>query len=199
MSKPKIRFKGYEEDWEQRKVRDLIQKGIIDNPLDGNHGEKHPTSNEYVDDGIPFLMASDIYNGIVDIVSCKHITSERAEKLDKGFAKNGDVLLTHKATIGETAILQGLKTKYAVLTPQVTYYRIQDEGRLNRKYLYAYFNSENFQTDIKAKAAQSTRPYIGISAQQKLMLDLPRKVDEQQKIGAYFSNIDHLITLHQCK
>lgn len=196
---PKLRFPEFTDDWEQRKVGKLVEDGIIDAPLDGNHGEKHPTADEYVDDGIPFLMASDIHNGIVDIVLCKYITPERAERLDKGFARNGDVLITHKATIGETAILQDLKTPYAVLTPQVTYYRIQNEEKLNRKYLYAYFNSREFQNDLKAKAAQSTRPYIGISAQQNLLVYLPSKLKEQEKIGEYFCNLDHLITLHQRK
>ena len=196
---PQLRFPEFTDDWEQRKVGKLVEDGIIDAPLDGNHGEKHPTADEYVDDGIPFLMASDIHNGIVDIVLCKYITPERAERLDKGFARNGDVLITHKATIGETAILQDLKTPYAVLTPQVTYYRIQNEEKLNRKYLYAYFNSREFQNDLKAKAAQSTRPYIGISAQQNLLVYLPSKLKEQEKIGEYFCNLDHLITLHQRK
>ena len=194
---PEIRFKGFTDAWEQRKVRELIKDGIIDAPLDGNHGEKHPTASEYVDSGIPFLMASDVHGGIADIKSCKFITRERAERLDKGFAKNGDVLLTHKATIGESAILQGLETEYAVLTPQVTYYRIQDEKKLSREYLYAFFNSVKFQNDLKTKAAQSTRPYIGISAQQNLDIVLPRKLTEQKKIGVYFSDLDHLITLHQ--
>ena len=99
MSKPKIRFNGFTEDWEQRKVKEFIDEGIIEVPMDGNHGEKHPTASEYVNNGIPFLMASDIHNGEVDINYCKYITRERAEKLDKGFAKNGDVLITHKATI----------------------------------------------------------------------------------------------------
>ena len=177
----------------------MIKDGIIDAPLDGNHGEKHPTASEYVDSGIPFLMASDVHGGIADIKSCKFITRERAERLDKGFAKNGDVLLTHKATIGESAILQGLETEYAVLTPQVTYYRIQDKKKLSREYLYAFFNSVKFQNDLKTKAAQSTRPYIGISAQQNLDIVLPRKLTEQKKIGVYFSDLDHLITLHQRK
>lgn len=199
MENPKIRFKGFTKDWEQRKVGDLVKDGIIDAPLDGNHGEKHPTASEYVDLGIPFLMASDVHNGIVNIKSCKFITSERAKRLDKGFTKNGDVLLTHKATIGESAILQGLETEYAVLTPQVTYYRIQDEERLSREYLYAFFNSVKFQNDLRTKAMQSTRPYIGISAQQDLDIVLPRKLMEQKKIGVYFFNLDHLITLHQRK
>ena len=196
---PEIRFAGFTEDWEQRKLGELVKEGILEAPLDGNHGEKHPTSDEYVDSGIPFLMASDIHNGEVNIHSCKYITKERAERLDKGFARNGDVLLTHKATIGETAILSNLMTEYAMLTPQVTYYRIKNEERLNREYLYSFFNSLDFQTELKTKAAQSTRPYIGITAQQNLKIILPAEIDEQRKIGLYFRNRDHLITLHQQK
>mgnify|MGYP003264854782 FL=1 len=157
---PEMRLPGFTEAWEQRKLGELVKEGILEAPLDGNHGEKHPTSDEYVESGIPFLMASDIHNGEVNIYSCKHITKERAERLDKGFARNGDVLLTHKATIGETAILSNLMTEYAMLTPQVTYYRIKNEERLNREYLYSFFNSLDFQTELKTKAAQSTRPYI---------------------------------------
>ncbi len=196
---PKMRLPGFTEAWEQRKLGELVKEGILEAPLDGNHGEKHPTSDEYVDSGIPFLMASDIHNGEVNIYSCKYITKERAERLDKGFARNGDVLLTHKATIGETAILSNLMTEYAMLTPQVTYYRIKNEERLNREYLYSFFNSLDFQTELKTKAAQSTRPYIGITAQQNLKIILPAEIDEQIRIGFYFRNLDHLITLHQCK
>ena len=196
---PEMRLPGFTEAWEQRKWGELVKEGILEAPLDGNHGEKHPTSDEYVDSGIPFLMASDIHNGEVNIYSCKHITKERAERLDKGFARNGDVLLTHKATIGETAILSNLMTEYAMLTPQVTYYRIKNEERLNREYLYSFFNSLDFQTELKTKAAQSTRPYIGITAQQNLKIILPAEIDEQRKIGLYFRNLDHLITLYQCK
>lgn len=195
---PEMRLPGFTEAWEQRKLGELVKEGILEAPLDGNHGEKHPTSDEYVDSGIPFLMASDIHNGEVNIYSCKHITKERAERLDKGFARNGDVLLTHKATIGETAILSNLMTEYAMLTPQVTYYRIKNEERLNREYLYSFFNSLDFQTELKTKAAQSTRPYIGITAQQNLKIILPAEIDEQRKIGLYFRNLDHLITLYQC-
>ena len=194
---PEIRFDGFTYDWEQRKLGEFVKEGILEAPLDGNHGEKHPTSDEYVDSGIPFLMASDIHNGEVNIYSCKYITKERAERLDKGFARNGDVLLTHKATIGETAILSNLMTEYAMLTPQVTYYRIKNEERLNREYLYSFFNSLDFQTELKTKAAQSTRPYIGITAQQNLKIILPAEIDEQIRIGLYFRNLDHLITLHQ--
>ena len=197
--KPEIRFAGFTDDWEQRKLGWLVDNDVIEAPKDGNHGEKHPTSDEYVEEGIPFLMASDIRNGRVDLENCKYITKERAEQLDKGFAREGDVLLTHKATIGEVAILEGLQEEYAMLTPQVTYYRILDNKRLSQKYLYAVFHSESFQNEMQTKAAQSTRPYIGISAQQNLTISLPCSTEEQQRIGEYFASLDTLITLHQRK
>lgn len=199
MAKPTIRFKGYTEDWEQRKLGWLVKNKIIEAPKDGNHGEKHPTADEYVSEGIPFLMASDIRNGKAELEHCKHITKERAEMLDKGFAKEGDVLLTHKATIGEVAILKGLRDEYAMLTPQVTYYRIHDNTRLAQRYLYAVFNSNSFQNEMQTKATQSTRPYIGISEQQNLTIAIPCSIEEQKKVGKYFSDLDHLITLHHRK
>ena len=47
-------------------VGELINKGVIEKPLDGNHGEIHPKGNDFVDTGVPFIMASDINNGEVD-------------------------------------------------------------------------------------------------------------------------------------
>lgn len=196
---PKIRFEGFIDTWEQRKVQCLIDDGIIEEPMDGNHGEKHPTVSDYAGSGIPFLMARDISNGKVDIKYCNFISERRAKQLDKGFAKNGDVLLTHKATIGEVAILDGLSSEYAVLTPQVTYYRIIKKSKLDTKYLYAYFNSPRFQKDIKTEAIQSTRSYIGITDQHKLNMSMPIAIEEQKKIGNYFMLLDDLITLHQRK
>ncbi|WP_338552911.1 restriction endonuclease subunit S [Paenibacillus sp. KS-LC4] len=196
---PKRRFAGFTGAWEQREVQWLIDEGIIEEPMDGNHGEKHPTASEYVDYGIPFLMATDIKNGLVDFKKCNFITTERSKKLDKGFAKNGDVLITHKATIGEVAILSGLSSEYAVLTPQVTYYRVIDKSKLAIKYLYAYFNSPDFQNSLKLEATQSTRAYIGITGQRKLDIMFPKAIKEQEKIGEYFSDLDNLINLHQRK
>ncbi|MCP5682664.1 hypothetical protein NL328_27515, partial [Klebsiella pneumoniae] len=70
---------------------------------DGNHGELHPVAAEYVDEGIPFLMANNVRGSKVDLVECKRISKSRADKLRIGFAKAGDMLLTHKGTVGEVA------------------------------------------------------------------------------------------------
>ncbi|MFK4917065.1 restriction endonuclease subunit S [Lactococcus petauri] len=167
--------------------------------MDGNHGEKHPKSSDYVESGIPFLMAKDIKNNKIDIKNCTFISKETAEALDKGFAKNGDILLTHKATIGEVGILEGVNTEYAMLTPQITYYRILDFSRLDRNFFSSVLRSSVFQKNIHKIAKQSTRPYVGITEQRKLTIYFPIKIEEQQKIGSFFKQIDETIALHQRK
>ena len=196
MSKvPKLRFKEFSGDWESKTVKQLMNEKIIEQPLDGNHGEIHPTTNDYVETGIPFIMASDLYNGKVDYLNCKYISEETAKWLRKGFAKEGDVLITHKATIGEIALVKNIDTNYIVLTPQVTYYRVNDYSILNNIYLKSYFESANFMNTFKKIASDgSTRSYIGITKQQELDIRYP-KIEEQEKIASFFSLIDDKISL----
>jgi len=100
--------------WELKTVEQLIDEEVIEKPLDGNHGGTHPKSSDYVESGIPFVMASDLENGRVNFADCKFITEEQASSLRKGFSKIGDVLLSHKATIGRTAIVQENKHDYLI-------------------------------------------------------------------------------------
>lgn len=174
-------------------VGDLIREKVIEPPLDGNHGEIHPKGEDFTESGVPFIMASDINDGRIDYASCKFISSRQADQLRKGFARNGDVLLTHKASIGRTAIVDYEGHPYVMLTPQVTYYRVTDYSQLENRYLKAYFDSEFFQKTINLWAGSgSTRAYIGITAQHKLPIILP-PIAIQQKIAAILSAYDDLI------
>jgi type I restriction enzyme S subunit len=134
------------EEWAVVAVRKLVEEKILEKPLDGNHGNIHPNSRDYVGHGIPFVMANSFANGQIDLLGCKFITKERADKLQKGFSISGDVLLTHKGTVGNTAIVGKLDTEYIMLTPQVTYYRVIDASRLNNSFLRHYFDSQPFQS-----------------------------------------------------
>lgn len=177
-------------------VKDLVDLGIIEKPLDGNHGGIHPKSSDYVEYGIPFIMASDLINGHVDIKGCKFISEEQAKSLRKGFAKEGDVLLSHKATIGRTAVVGKLSTDFIVLTPQITYYRVLDLTRLNPRYLKYYFDSEGFQALFEQWAGGgSTRLYLGITEQMKLPIELP-EIKIQNKIVDLVDAFDRKITLN---
>lgn len=177
-------------------VKELMDKKVIDQPLDGNHGELHPTSKDYVDKGIPFIMASDLENGIVNYENCKYISKATAEGLRKGFAINGDVLLSHKGTVGRTAIVENTPYNYIVLTPQVTYYRVLKNNILNNNYLKYYFDSPYFQhLFLKRAGSGSTRAYLGIVEQQNLPIKYP-DIEIQNKIVDVLYSIDKKIDIN---
>jgi len=171
-------------------IGELEKKAAIVAIQDGNHGEKHPKATDYVDDGIPFIMANNVVNNNVDIDNSAKIPPNIAENLRIGFARNGDVLLTHKGTIGSTAIVN-TDLPYLMLTPQVTYYRTDSNKLINRFLSYA-FQEPLFQKTMKSLAQQATRPYIGITAQRKLKVRW-RSIDEQRRIATILSAYDDLI------
>ncbi len=193
MNLPALRFKDFEDDWNLFSVNDLVNAGILHKPLDGNHGEIHPKSSDYVDEGIPFVMANDIKNNSIDLVGSKKITKAQADKLQKGFAIESDVLLTHKGSVGFVAIVPKIKTDYVMLTPQVTYYRVANKEKLINKFLATYFVTPQFQKQLLVLADGGTRAYIGITEQRNLELKIP-KLSEQTKIANFLAAVDEKIT-----
>lgn len=174
------------------RVGDLIDRGVIASPQDGNHGEIHPKAADYVTEGIPFLMANDVRDGMVDLTECKFITEEQARTLRVGFAQAGDVLLTHKGTLGETAILPQNDHPFAILTPQVTYYRVEDETLLLRDYLYYVFQSGMFYRQMLSRGRQSTRLFVGITAQRELEIPFP-EIELQARLVDQWSILESSI------
>ncbi|MEO0514155.1 MAG: restriction endonuclease subunit S [Planctomycetota bacterium] len=180
-------------EWRDTTIEDLVEEGVLERPLDGNHGAIHPKSTDFVAEGIPFIMASDMINGRVDITNCSFITRTQADSLKKGFSVRDDVLLSHKATIGRTAIVQNIDTDFIMLTPQVTYYRVRDKDKLNNRYLKYYFDAPEFQNVIAAWAGSgSTRAYLGITGQLKLPVRFPC-IDEQLAIARVLGSLDDKI------
>ena len=177
--------------WVRTNVRMLIGKGFLE-VQDGNHGEIHPKSEDYIDDGIPFVMSNNLRDGIVDYESCKKLDKDLTDKLRIGFSKNGDVLLTHKGTIGRVSIVSEMDYPYIMLTPQVTYYRCLDNSISNR-HLYYQFQSDFFQKEIDLLSSDgSTRKFIGIVDQRNLpLLIIP--VIEQQQIVDYLDEQTEII------
>ena len=171
-------------------MQELIDLGWLEEPLDGNHGSIHPKTSDYVSTGVPFIMATDLRSGTVDYKNCAFITETQAAGLRKGFSHPGDVLLTHKATIGRTAIVPDTY-KTIILTPQVTYYRVKKN--IDNRYLKYYFDTPAFQITLSNWAGSgSTRAYLGITAQKKLPVILPEYAI-QKRVASILGILDDKI------
>ncbi len=109
-----------------------------------------PTAFDYVKSGIPFVMSNNIQDGVIHYSECHYISEDLARNLQKGFSKEGDVLLTHKGTVGEVAIVGKTPFPFIMLTPQVTYYRVKNIKLLSNLFLASFFVSYNFQKRLKS-------------------------------------------------
>ncbi len=179
-NKPKIRFKGFDDAWEQRKLGDLV--GIYD----GVH-----QTPEYQDSGIMFLSVENI----ATLKSEKYISKEAFERDYKVYPEKGDILMTRIGDVGTTNVVETAKkvafyVSLALLKP----------NGINSYFLSNAMKTNAFQKGLRERTLVTAIP-------QKINKDEIGKIDifitnndvEQQKIGAYFSTLDHLITLHQRK
>lgn len=179
------------EGWQQSSLGNLLKAGILGGIQDGNHGNDHPKSYEYTSEGIPFVMARDLTGGRINTSTCAFLPRSRADKLRIGFAKTGDILLSHKGTVGVVARVQE-GFPYVMLTPQVTYYRVKDITRLAPDFLEQAFRSPEFQSRIQKISAQSTRAYVGITEQKRLEIPVP-PLSEQRKIATILRTWDEAL------
>lgn len=137
-------------------------------------------------------MSNNVPNGLKDTEKCHFFRKEQADKLQKRFSFKGDVLLTHKGTVGNVAIVSNIPTAYIMLTPQVTYYRVRDRSKVNNIFIRFYFESAQFQAKLEHLSEGGTRAYIGITNQRKLPFVLP-PFPEQRSIAQVLTDADALI------
>lgn len=188
MKKPKIRFKGYQEDWEQRKLGEL---GSLKNGMN--------FSKEAMGIGFPFVNLQNIFgNNVIDVTNLGKAMASDSQLKDYNLL-NGDVLFVRSSVklegVGEAALVpQNLEnTTYSGFI-----IRFRDEYGLDNNFKRFIFGIESVRNQIMAQATNSANKNIGQTVLENLCLKIPNK-SEQEKIGLYFSNLDKLITLHQRK
>ena len=188
---PKLRFPGFEGEWEEKTIQELIDSKIIIGHLDGNHGELYPRSDEFSERGIPYISANDFASGSVDFAKCKYLPEDRAKLFKKGVAKNGDILFAHNATVGPVTKLK-TNFDFVILSTTATYFRC-DNLYLVNDFLQFLLSSPKFVEQYTRVMKQSTRNQVPITTQRKFQLDLP-KPEEQSRIADCLSSLDELIS-----
>ena len=177
---PEIRFAGFTDPWEQRKLGDIV--GIYDGV--------HQTPN-YQNSGVMFLSVENI----ATLKSSKFISEEDFKRDYKVFPQENDILMTRIGDVGTTNVVtdNGLKAFYVSL------------ALLKYKSTDPYFLSNAIQSDYvqKGLANRTLKTAIPMKINKdeigKVSVMLPVSATEQQQIGTYFRNLDNLITLHQRK
>ncbi|EJL6513360.1 restriction endonuclease subunit S [Vibrio cholerae] len=180
--------------WEVSTFKKLLKSKDILGIQDGNHGESHPVSSDFVSEGVPFITANKISSRNKLLTkSAKKISHEQYKSLRIGFSKPGDVILTHKGTVGLTAIVSE-EDGELMMSPQTTYYRLGKNSCLINSFLYYFFQSSGFKRVLNQKSQQSTRAYIGITKQAELSVLIPEP-KEQKQISSILNAVDSKLDL----
>ena len=184
---PNVRFKGFTDDWKQCKLNEVLSF-----LKDGTHGTHADDEN-----GPLLLSAKNIKNGkIICDETDRRISEEEYEKIHTNFSLEvGDVLLTIVGSIGETAILKDCSS----ITFQRSVAFLRPNGTITSDFLYSEIQTQKFQNELDSRKSTSAQPGIYLGDLSEVPIVFTTNLDEQTKIGDYFNNLDHLITLHQQK
>jgi type I restriction enzyme, S subunit len=123
---------------------------------------------------------------VVRIARALRLPNDRAARLRIGFAKAGDVLLTHNASVGGVAIAPDDAGDFLIGT-SVTYWRCNPEA-IDRKYLYYFMRSEYFQGQLQFIMKQTTRNQVSVLKQVNLWICVP-PLSEQRQIVAEMDDL----------
>ena len=184
---PKIRFSGFTEDWEQRKLISCLS--LL---KDGTHG----THKDYPS-GPLLLSAKNIKNGRVYYDETdRRISYKDFEKIHRNFKLQiGDILLTIVGSIGETALL---KDSFEITFQRsVAFLRAKDN--ILPEFLMSEFNTGRFRNELEDRKSTSAQPGIYLGDLGEIPVFVSKNTAEQRRVGSYFESLDNLITLHQSK
>ena len=195
---PEIRFKGFTDDWEQRKLGEcftLLQNNTLSRAeLSDENGVA--MNVHYGDVLIKFDECLDVSKEVLPFMEKQSI----ADKFKTSYLRNGDVIVADTAedeTVGKCTEIMGLTDQKVISGLHTIPLRPNKEFATG--YLGFYLNSAAYHDQLKPLMQGIKVTSISKSAMQDTVIRYPSDIKEQGMIGQYFISLDNLITLHQRK
>lgn len=181
MAKPKIRFKGYTDDWEQRKFSEFVKNVAVRNKA-GVELECYAVTN---DRGfISQKEAHDAFGYMADADTTAYNIVPPSS-----FAYN-----PARINVGSIGYYTGIENVIVSSLYEV----FQTADYVDDRFMWHWFKSDHFSKWIERLQEGSVRLYFYYDKLIQCEMKMP-SLEEQKKMGAFFDQLDHLITLHQRK
>ena len=189
-NKPEIRFEGFTDDWEQRKLGELMEVTSV----------KRIHQSDWTVSGIPFYRARDIVAKAKGkkIEEPIFISQKKYDQYSSvsGKVQQGDLLVTGVGTIGVPLLIKG-QTPLYFKDGNIIWFKNNDV--LDGDFFFQQFCTQTIQKFIKDVAGIGTVGTYTIDSGKKTPFKIPENEEEQQKIGIFFKQLDNTIALHQRK
>ena len=195
---PKIRFKGFSDDWEQRKLGEILVS-LQNNTLSRAElsKEKGIAKNiHYGDILVKYGEVLDVSKEELSMIADEKVLN----KYSASFLQNGDVIMADTAedsTVGKCSEIAGLTDDVVISGLHTIPYR--PKIKFASGYLGYYLNSNAYHQQLIPLMQGIKVTSVSKSAMQNTDIIYPKSEEEQGRIGAYLKGITRLITLHQHK
>jgi len=165
---------------------------LADKAVD-NRGKTPPTD---INGTHPLIEVASLGTGSPDYSKVeKYLNDYAFENNLRGYLKKGDVLFSTVGNIGQVSLMDDCE--YAAIAQNIVGFRAK-EGYLPR-FLYSLLSTERSKNEAYKIVMGAVQPSIKVSQLVDVEYLVPKNIEEQEKIGIFFSNLDNLITLHQRK
>ncbi|RHX78157.1 restriction endonuclease subunit S [Lactobacillus helveticus] len=195
---PALRFKGFTNDWKERKFDECFNFPVSTNSLSRallNYDEGDIKSVHYGDILIKYPAILNIKNDKIP-----YITGGKLEKYKSSLLENGDLIFADAAedeTVGKAVEVNGLTEENLVAGLHTIVARPKDKKA--EFFLGYYINSNTYHRQLLRLIQGSKVSSISKGNLQKTLVSFPKDFEEQQKIGAFFKQLDDIIALYQRK
>ena len=188
---PAIRFKGFSDAWEQRKLGDIseIKTGPFGSTLH---------ADDYVSDGTPIITTEHFKTGALPRSKngLPQVSDSDYKRLTAYTLDDGDIVFSRVGSVDINALITPFQRNW-LFSGRVL--RVRPQTDISSKFLHTRLETESIKTDIRTRAVGQTMPSINTEILKITPLVLPSSAAEQEQIGSYFAALDNLITLHQRK
>ena len=194
---PELRFPGFTDPWEQRKLDEVFQI------IDGDRGKNYPGTGDFLSNGdVLFLDTGNVRKDGFNFDNKRYIDFNRDKLLRNGRLILGDYVLTSRGTLGNLAYYsQSIYNRYPHIriNSAMLILRMMNTIKVNNLYLYITLRSNVINEFMKHNFVGSAQPHITKKEFSSVLLPIPRQLEEQKIIGDFFDKLEKIITLHQRK
>lgn len=167
MLQPKLRFKNFSNNWQEKKL------GDISDVRDGTHN-----SPKYIKNGYPLVTSKNVQKGKIDLKNINYISLEDFEEINKrSKVSKGDILMGMIGTIGNLAIVD--REDFAIKNVAL----IKEKKELKNRMLYQILQSNIFYKKLSLLNEGGTQKFISLNNIRNLEFNIPL-LEEQEKIAA---------------
>ena len=188
---PRSFLGSFDFSWEQRKLGDIseIKTGPFGSTLH---------ADDYVSDGIPIITTEHFKTGTLPIKKdgLPQVSENDFNRLSAYILNEGDIVFSRVGSVDINALITPFQNNW-LFSGRVL--RVRPQGENSSQFLHTLLETESVRSDIRTRAVGQTMPSINTEILKITPLFLPTSIAEQERLGEYFHNLDHLITLHQQK